>query len=149
MTELVTIFYSNYSGNCKALFQYLKNSNLMNSLSIKFINIDNSSIKEEVLKKIDVVPAIVVIDNDKASLYSGENVFEWFYQFHSTLVAQQPTATVESKNNLHLQSVEDQTNHKPTESQSSMVHFEPQNTKTKTIMEIAAEISKNRKKMDG
>ena len=49
--ELVTIFYSNYSGNCKALFQYLKNSNLMNSLSIKFINIDNSSIKEEVLKK--------------------------------------------------------------------------------------------------
>jgi hypothetical protein len=142
MTELVTIFYSNYSGNCKALFQYLKNSNLMNSLSIKFINIDNSSIKEEILKKIDVVPAIVVIDNDQASLYSGENVFEWFYQFHSTLVAQ-PTATVESKNNL--QSVEDQTNHKPTESQSN----EPQNTKTKTIMEIAAEISKNRKKMDG
>jgi hypothetical protein len=133
MMELVTIFYSNYSGNCKALFQYLKNSNLMNSLSIKFVNIDNSSIKEEVLKKIDVVPAMVVIDNDQASLYSGENAFEWFYQFHSTFATQQ---SVESNVNLHLQSVE--------ESQSSVVQNEPQNAKVKTIMEIAAEISKNR-----
>lgn len=45
---LVTMFYSNYSGNCKALLQLIKNSNLLDQLSIKFINIDNDDIKDVV-----------------------------------------------------------------------------------------------------
>ena len=85
---LVTLFYSNYSGNCKALLQFIKNTNIMDKLSIKFVNIDNTTIKKIVLKKFTVVPSMVVIKNDEMSLYSGNNVFEWFNIFMSSLIPQ-------------------------------------------------------------
>jgi hypothetical protein len=61
----VTIFYSNYSGNCKALLQRINNSNLMDKLSLKFINVDNDIIKSIITRKFSVVPAIVVMIEDE------------------------------------------------------------------------------------
>jgi len=74
----VTLFYSNYSANCKALIQRIKNLNLNSKLNIKYINIDNKNIRNIVTKKFDVVPTIVVLLNDEVSLYTGTNAFEWF-----------------------------------------------------------------------
>lgn len=80
----VTIFYSNYSGNCKALLQRINNSNLMDKLSLKFINVDNDIMKSIITRKFSVVPAIVVMIEDEISLYTGDNVFEWFNIFSSS-----------------------------------------------------------------
>lgn len=80
MVILVTVFYSNGSGNSKALLQQIKNSTLMDEISVKLINIDNVEIRKIVLKKFLVVPTIVVIQQNVISLYSGENAFEWFNQ---------------------------------------------------------------------
>lgn len=82
---IVTIFYSNYSGNSKALLQYIKNAKLMDKLSIKFINIDNTVMRDVVMRKFTVVPSIVVMIGDEISLYTGDNAFEWFYMFNSNV----------------------------------------------------------------
>jgi hypothetical protein len=82
--HLVTVFYSNSSGNSKALLQFINNSKLMDKLSIKFINIDNNEMKNIIKKKFSVVPSIVVIQGDEISLYVGDNAFEWFNIFMST-----------------------------------------------------------------
>lgn len=74
----VNLFYSNYSSNCKALLQYIKNLGLNKVLNIKYINIDNVDIRTIVIKKFNVVPAIIILLNDEVSLYTGSNVFEWF-----------------------------------------------------------------------
>lgn len=124
---VVTIFYSNYSGNCKALLQFIKNTHIMDKLTLKFINIDNTDIKNIVLKKFTVVPSMVVLKNDEISLYSGNNVFEWFNIFTSSTVVED-----EVHNDAHRAS-EGTTRCDPGAAASP-----------KTIMEIAAEISKAR-----
>lgn len=116
-STMVTIFYSNFSGNCKALFQYIKNFNLMDKLSIKFVNIDNSQMKDVVSKKFSVVPSIVVMVDDEISLYSGDNAFEWFNIFASQKAANEPEPVQSSQ--------------------------QPE-SKPKTILEMAAELSKAR-----
>jgi hypothetical protein len=91
----VTIFYSNYSGNCKALLQRINNSNLMDKLSLKFINVDNNIMKSIITRKFSVVPTIVVMIEDEISLYTGDNVFEWFNIFVSSHQSSEP---ITSKN---------------------------------------------------
>jgi Thioredoxin len=128
---LITLFYSNYSGNCKALLQFIKNTNIMDKLSIKFVNIDNTTIKKTVLKKFTVVPTMVVIKNDEMSLYSGNNVFEWFNIFMSSVRQQSSSYKNEQVQENLIKSV-----HSDVPRSS--------NEAPKTIMEIAAEISKAR-----
>ncbi|CCV02178.1 hypothetical protein IIV25_160L [Invertebrate iridovirus 25] len=131
---LVTMFYSNYSGNCKALLQLIKNSNLLDQLSIKFINIDNNDIKDIVLKKFSVVPSIVVIHEDEISLYTGNNAFEWFNMFTSEEALLNPNNTSNSLNTSIDHSA--QTDE---EDEKESVPDPP-----KSILELAAEISKGR-----
>jgi hypothetical protein len=129
---VVTIFYSNYSGNCKALLQRIKNSNLMDKLTLKFINIDNDTIKSIIIRKFSVVPAIVVMIEDEISLYTGDNVFEWFNIFSSSFVGQkQPTQSISLE--------------KPQDSLQQSK--ETTSSSKKNILDIAAEISKAREKM--
>jgi len=135
----VTVFYSNYSGNCKALLQRINNSNLMDILSIKFINIDNSVIKQIISKKFSVVPSIVVMIEDEISLYTGDNVFEWFNIYASSN---------EDENILHdepVQSMLKETSISPPQNISEGT-IQPQK-QTKSILEIAAELSKDREKL--
>ena len=82
MNTLVTIFYSDYSGNCKAFLQRVKNNKEIKDLStIKYINIDNQAIRKIVTKKFSIVPAVTVIVGNMISLYVGQNAFEWFTEF--------------------------------------------------------------------
>jgi hypothetical protein len=74
---LITVFYSNYSGNCKAFLQLLKNSMVTKTLQIKYINVDNRTIRMEVTKKFTQVPALVVVDQENVSLFLGSNAFDW------------------------------------------------------------------------
>lgn len=124
MVELVTVFYSNESGNSKALLQQINNFNLMEELNIKFINIDNNEMRDVVLKKFLVVPAIVVIQHDEISLYTGENAFEWFNMF---LEEKQERVNLNQEENVINQEVKDNSEITP-----------------KSILELAAEISKDR-----
>lgn len=132
----VTIFYSNYSGNCKALLQLINNSNLMDKLSLKFINVDNNIMKNIITKKFTVVPSIVVMIEDEISLYTGNNVFEWFNIFTSPKVSLDHDT--EKSSELKCGS-KDHINKNITTEPS----IEPQK-QTKSILEIAAELSKAR-----
>ncbi|CCV02352.1 hypothetical protein IIV30_157L [Invertebrate iridescent virus 30] len=123
MVELVTVFYSNESGNSKALLQQINNFNLMEELNIKFINIDNNEMRDVVLKKFLVVPAIVVIQHDEISLYTGENAFEWFNMF----LEEKQERVNNQEENIINQEVKDNSEITP-----------------KSILELAAEISKDR-----
>lgn len=123
-TPIVTIFYSNYSGNCKALLQRINSSNIMDNLNIKYINIDNNVMRDVITKKFSVVPTIVVLLKDEISLYTGDNAFEWFNIFSSSLEEKEIASEIS-----------DNTMSKKEEDPSS-----------KTIVELAAEISKAREK---
>lgn len=126
-TEIfVTVFYSNYSGNSKALLQFIKNANLMERLSLKYVNIDNKKMRNEVSKKFSVVPTIVVMVDDEISLYSGDNAFEWF--------------------NLLLRPIVEEKNKNEVEKTHLTPLVEDNHEKKKTIMELAAELSKEREK---
>lgn len=125
MVPIVTVFYSNESGNSKALLQQINNFNLMDQLSIKFINIDNSEMKNLVIKKFLVVPSIVVLQQDEVSLYTGENAFEWFNMF---LEEKQPKEHSETY----------------TEGLINQNNNQQNNDVPKSILELAAEISKDR-----
>jgi hypothetical protein len=81
MDNFLTIFYSNYSGNCKALLQYIQNLNLMDKLAIKFINIDSDNVRKLIMHKFNQVPAMVATTGDEVSLFVGKDVFEWFNIF--------------------------------------------------------------------
>jgi hypothetical protein len=95
-----------------------------------------------VLKKIDVVPSIVVLENDQISLYSGENAFEWFNlhtakpevrDLRSTTPnpEEQPSSTV-ARNPVH-------------QSKVGLVKLKVQEDGSKkTILEKAAELSQAR-----
>src|SRR5574344_692658 len=136
---VVTIFYSNNSGNCKALFQYIKNFNLMDKLSIKFINIDNGAMKDIVSKKFSVVPSIVVMIEDEISLYAGDNAFEWFNMFTDSI-----SQNNEEENISHEQGPVEL---KKINTVSSVLSDDqgpqqPEQKQPKTIMEMAAELSK-------
>jgi hypothetical protein len=150
----VTIFYSNYSGNCKALLQRINNSNLMDKLSLKFINVDNDIMKSIITRKFSVVPAIVVMIEDEISLYTGDNVFEWFNIFsssHPSNKVEQPlTETISEKDpcikfnhDFENQSVVDNRPKITTQQDDP----EPSCSKSKSILDIAAEISKAREKL--
>lgn len=153
---VVTIFYSNYSGNCKALLQRINNSNLMDKLSLKFINVDNDIMKSIITRKFSVVPAIVVMIEDEISLYTGDNVFEWFNIFsssHQSNEVEQPlTETMSEKDprikfnhDFENQSVVD---NRPKISTQQDNPTEPTScSKSKSILDIAAEISKAREKI--
>lgn len=121
----VTLFYSNYSGNCKALLQRIKNLN--SKLSIKYINIDNKHIRNIVTKKFDVVPTIVVMLNDEISLYTGSNAFEWFNLIDNIMIGMQHTKLPNVENKIQP------------ECGSSNVK--------KSVSEIAAEFSKIREQI--
>jgi len=106
----VTVFYSAYSGNSKALLQFLKHSNLSSIITIKYINIDNDTMREIVSQKISVVPAIVVHLGDQISLYSGENAFEWFNLYTESIKAdihqtEKPPVVVETNHEKPKKSV--------------------------------------------
>ncbi|CCV01827.1 hypothetical protein IIV22_150L [Invertebrate iridescent virus 22] len=122
MVELVTVFYSNESGNSKALLQQINNFNLIEQLNIKFINIDNNEIRDIVIKKFLVVPAIVVIQHDEISLYTGENAFEWFNMF-----LEKKEESINQEESVFSEEVKDNSENTP-----------------KSILELAAEISKDR-----
>jgi hypothetical protein len=126
---MITLFYSKYSGNCKALFQYMKNANLMDKLDIKFINIDNQQVRNVVMKKFNVVPAIVVLDKDEISLYSGENAFDWFYNL-----------TIQDESKPKIQQEEE-------EKEEEQEEKKPSDSKAKSIMELALEISNGREQI--
>jgi len=125
VTSNVTLFYSNYSANCKALIQRIKSLNLRSKLSIKYINIDNKSIRSIVTKKFDVVPTIVVLLNDEVSLYTGTNAFEWFNIFKDNMIEEH-----------HIENV-------PSIVRNEVLQQESTNSK-KSVTEIAAEFSKIR-----
>lgn len=76
--EILTVFYSKHSGNCKALLQYLKTLQYCNIKGIKYINIDVPELRSLAQRKFSTVPALVVLHGDNISLFTGENVFEWF-----------------------------------------------------------------------
>jgi thioredoxin-like negative regulator of GroEL len=131
--EILTLFYSNYSSNCKALLQYLNNSKIMEKAAIKFINIDNSEIKRLVEKKFTSVPVLVVINGEDISAYTGKNVFEWFVDFYAE---KEKSQTIATESTLPI----------GTKLQSEPSKVEQ--TKTKTITELAAEISKGRESIN-
>jgi hypothetical protein len=130
MDTFITVFYSNYSGNCKALLQQINNSNIMDKLSIKFMNIDNNDIRNVITKKFSVVPTIVVLSNDEISLYAGDNAFEWFNIFVQQQIDYAQQAENIQRTETHTQSTE------------MMVSKESK----KTILELAAELSDAREK---
>lgn len=129
-SRLVTIFFSNHSGNCKALLQYIKNINLSSQISIKYINIDNEIMKDVIKKKFTVVPAMTVVQNDEISLFTGENVFEWFNTFEASLMDEMSS---DDDVEQFKSQIEPQTTQKSEEPSTK-----------KSILEIAAEISKAR-----
>ena len=137
--HLVTVFYSNSSGNSKALLQFINNSKLMDKLSIKFINIDNNEMKNIITKKFSVVPSIVVIQGDEISLYVGDNAFEWFNIFMST----QSSPTFPSHPNQQPKPETEQLSEIASSSSSSLT---PEPKSPKSIMEIAKELSMAREK---
>lgn len=146
----VTIFYSNYSGNCKALFQCIKNFNLMDKLSIKFINIDNEAMKDIISKKFSVVPSIVVMIEDEISLYTGDNAFEWFNMFTSS-TTQQHTEPPDIFQEQNIEgSIESKNTNSSQQKTSSILSDiaqgsqQPEKKQPKTVMEMAAELSKAR-----
>lgn len=103
----------------------------MDKLNLKFINIDNDTMKEIVAKKFSVVPSIVVMVEDEISLYTGNNTFEWFNIFATTINQEKPIdIKVDSSINFELNDTKGIN--------------EPQEQKTKSILELAAEISKSR-----
>jgi hypothetical protein len=130
--SLITLFYSNYSANCKALLQQIKNFNSSNKLPIKYVNIDNKNIRSIIIKKFDVVPAIVVLLNDEVSLYTGSNAFDWFNQI-DTLDTQPSNERLRSDGPW---------NKAPIEKNVSL--NESKKSDKKTVIEIAAEFSKVR-----
>jgi hypothetical protein len=140
---IITLFYSNYSPNCKALLQRLKNTNLASILSIKYINIDNETVRKVVSKKFSVVPAMVVLINDEISLYSGTNVFEWFNIYEQNLSEENVAQSQKEVNDStpHTQDIASIAN-------ISTVHpvVVEEKPKKKTILELAAELSKAREK---
>lgn len=152
--KILTLYYSNYSGNCKALLQYLKTIKITNHIPIKFINIDNSEIKKAVERKFMSVPALIVIENENISLYTGENVFEWF---SSEIASLNPPETV----GLGSESPEPVQREGPREASDAQKELEAENINVmkrpievpienkssetrKTATELAAEISKDR-----
>jgi hypothetical protein len=136
-SPIVTVFYSNYSGNCKALLQSIKSSNIMDNLSIKFINIDNNVMKDVISKKFSVVPTIVVLLADEISLYTGNNAFEWFNMFSSSLIEDKSS---NNNNNTTTDIIPAVSESSPSSSRQT------QDTSSKSITELAAEISKAREK---
>jgi thiol-disulfide isomerase/thioredoxin len=73
----VIVFYSNYSGNCKAFMQLLKNNETELPSNIKYVCVDDTAMRREVSKKIRQVPGLVVLSNNDISLYEGGNAFDW------------------------------------------------------------------------
>ncbi|ABF82060.1 hypothetical protein MIV030L [Invertebrate iridescent virus 3] len=80
---IVNLFYSNFSGNCKALLQYIDNAGITDHIPIKFINVDNPTMRSVVSAKISHVPALVVLQDDQMSLYVAESVWEWFDNYRT------------------------------------------------------------------
>ena len=128
---IVTVFYSTYSGNSKALLQQIHGSNIMEQVSIKFINIDNFTMRNIVQKKFSVVPTIVVLIGDDLSLYSGSNAFEWVNVFSSYLEVE---STSQSSGLLA-----------PPNTPTTPPHADTKSSKS--IVELAKEIKMEREKV--
>jgi hypothetical protein len=149
---VVTVFYSNFSGNCKALLQKINNSNLMDKLSLKFINIDNNVMKDIVTKKFSVVPAIVVMIEDEISLYTGDNVFEWFNIVSQSYEIKQPQTEIKNSTDQSYDVVSSDLKNtnslfKDKNSPSETIEHEKGNSEPcskASILDIAAEILKSR-----
>lgn len=140
-SAMLTIFYSNYSGNCKALLQLINNANLMDKLSLKFINIDNEEMKNVVMKKFSVVPTLVVMVGDEISLYTGDNAFEWFNIFIQNGGSSSPQNNQIQNNDI---------NQPNTELITQLPDYgpkDPPENPPKTILELAAELSKARENL--
>lgn len=135
----VNLFYSNYSPNCKALLQYIKNLQLNKALTIKYINIDNMDIRTMVTKKFNVVPAIIVLLNDEVSLYTGPNVFEWFNLINENKGQIEP---------INDHSPHNSTTENSTENSTETSRNNSEESKKKSISEIAAEFSKQREEIN-
>jgi hypothetical protein len=112
----------------------------MDKLSIKFINIDNNSMKRIVRKKFSVVPSIVVILEDEISLYTGENAFEWFNIFASNVLRSESEASSRWS--------ESEASSRWSESEaSSRSESEADEKIPKSILELASELSKARESL--
>lgn len=119
----VTLFYSDYSGNCRAFMQILHNptNRLERLVNVRCVNVDNQAMRTKILKKFFQVPAVVVVYAKTVSLYLGENAFDWLEQF------EQLPDDDEFSDNESTKTVDESTKAK------------------KTIVELAAEIEKGRK----
>ena len=138
-TLAVTLFYSNESGNCKALIQFLNSVNIMDKLTIKFINIDNKPMRSVVMKKITSVPAITVLNGNQLSLYSGENVFEWF-NLYLEIISKKEKESINSTKTDQIEHSSVKFNEPLPQSNDTHVS----STTKKSILEIASELSKAR-----
>jgi ribosomal protein L10 len=137
-TPIVTIFYNLGSANCKALLQFIKNTNTTDNLPIKFINVDNNAMKNIVTEKFSVLPSMVVILNEEISLYTGDNVFEWFHVWiASAKQAEEEAVSAKQTEEAASARLEEATADKEVTS------------KPKTVMEIASELSKARENLYG
>ena len=124
----VTLFYSNTSPNCKALLQTIENLRLGLTL-----NIDNERMKSLVLQKFSVVPAVVILDNDEISLYTGENAFDWFAQLNND--SESDESVIEEKATPEEKAAPEERLAIPSGSGTRS---------TKSLLEIAAELAKER-----
>jgi hypothetical protein len=118
----------------------------MDKLSIKFINIDNNSMKRIVRKKFSVVPSIVVILEDEISLYTGENAFEWFNIFASNVLRSESEASSRSESEASSRSESEASSRSESEA-SSRSESEADEKIPKSILELASELSKARESL--
>lgn len=127
----ITVFYSDYSGNCKALLQILNNpSNGLRHLgNLRYVNVDSREMRNKILKKFFQVPAIAVVYSKTMSLYLGGNAFDWVERF------EQQSGVPEENPTPPASSVADGA--KPPTAEPA--------AKKKTIVELAAEIEEGRK----
>lgn len=141
--EILTVFYSKHSGNCKALLQYLRANPIK---GIKYINIDVPDLRNLAQRKFSVVPALVVLRGDTISLFTGENVFEWFAAFNEQ--SHPPTPTYAPRNTTpagptaHRSALQTRTpDQRPVQTQRGV-------ERPPTIHEVAAQMMKERESQE-
>ena len=83
MEDIAIIFYSKYSDVCTNLLDTVNSLplNIISRLNIESICIDNESIRSRIVNsndiEINVVPTLLVINNNNIDKYEGEVLFKW------------------------------------------------------------------------
>lgn len=80
----ITIFFSNFDGDCKRLSDLIRNGNNSLSKIIKPVCIDYKEIHDIITTstniKISTVPTLLVENNNQIELYEGNESFEYIEQ---------------------------------------------------------------------